>query len=196
MAKTNINGLKKNADTAQAIIAMINTSSETGHLIADSEIVLRVIKEQQLTTLSSSPETEVGSILNKIVEVDHEIFFLAGLDGSRLYYTSRFMTEAYAVMLLHKRDDHFHLIAEVVRQNSKSYPRPVPLDMFCEKPFEFTNQEVMDSLALMSKDNSYGDIVKTTTSTSRIFLYSLLHLEPEHASMLAEWFDVGRSNNP
>jgi hypothetical protein len=27
-------------------------------------------------------------------------------------------------------------------------------------------------------------------------LYSALHLEPEYASMLAEWLDVGQFNNP
>jgi hypothetical protein len=48
----------------------------------------------------------------------------------------------------------------------------------------------------MSAQDEYRDIEPTTTSTSRVFLYSTLHLEPEHASMLAEWFDVGQSNNP
>ena len=48
----------------------------------------------------------------------------------------------------------------------------------------------------MGGEEEYRDIVSTTTSTSRVFLYSTLHLEPDHASMLAEWLDVGQSNNP
>jgi aldehyde:ferredoxin oxidoreductase len=40
------------------------------------------------------------------------------------------------------------------------------------------------------------DIVQTTTSTCRIFLCSTLHPEREHASMLAEWLDMGQFENP
>jgi hypothetical protein len=196
MVKTNINVQIKKDDAVQAIISMINNSSENGHLISYSEICMLTNKDQPLTMHSTNPEKEVGSLLHNILEAEHEIRSLQAHDGTKLYYSSRFMTETYAVMLLQKRDDHFQLIAEIVRQNSMAYPRPVPLEMFCEKPFDFTNQEVMDSLALMSKNEAYCDIHKTTTSTCRIFLYSSLHLESEHAAMLAEWFDVGRSINP
>jgi hypothetical protein len=48
----------------------------------------------------------------------------------------------------------------------------------------------------MAAEEEYRDILPTTTSASRIFLYSTLHLEPEYASMLAEWLDVGQFNNP
>jgi hypothetical protein len=36
----------------------------------------------------------------------------------------------------------------------------------------------------------------TMTSASSVFLYSTLYLEPAHASMLAEWLDVGQFDNP
>jgi hypothetical protein len=29
-----------------------------------------------------------------------------------------------------------------------------------------------------------------------VFLYSTRHLDPDHASMLAEWLDVGQYRNP
>jgi hypothetical protein len=106
------------------------------------------------------------------------------------------MTEAYARILLQNQGDRLRLIAEIVRQNSAAYPRPVPLDLFTHPPFDLTPQEVLNGLEGMSVQDEYGDIEPTTTSTSRVFLYSTLHLDPEYASMLAEWFDVGQSNNP
>ena len=68
--------------------------------------------------------------------------------------------------------------------------------MFTHPPFDLTREQVMDSLGRMSGREEYRDIASTTTSASTVFLYSTLHLEPEHASMLAEWFDVGQAQNP
>jgi hypothetical protein len=48
----------------------------------------------------------------------------------------------------------------------------------------------------MSGTADYSDIEQTTTWTGCVFLYSTRHLEPDHASMLAEWIDVGQLNNP
>jgi hypothetical protein len=48
----------------------------------------------------------------------------------------------------------------------------------------------------MQGEKEYLDIASTTTSSSRVFLYSTLHLEPDHAEMLAEWLDVGQFENP
>jgi hypothetical protein len=44
--------------------------------------------------------------------------------------------------------------------------------------------------------DEFNDIRQTTTSSHTIFLYSTLHLEPDHATMLAEWLDVGQFENP
>jgi hypothetical protein len=106
------------------------------------------------------------------------------------------MTGAYAGILLQKQGDPLRLIAEIVRQNSAAYPRPVPLDLFTQPPFGLALQDVLNDLERMSVRDEYRDIEPTTTSTSRVFLYSTLHLDSEHASMLAEWFDVGQSDNP
>jgi hypothetical protein len=48
----------------------------------------------------------------------------------------------------------------------------------------------------MRAEERYLDIASTTTSSPRVFLYSTMHLEPDHAAMLAEWLDVGQFENP
>ena len=138
----------------------------------------------------------MGNILKKVVDENEDVRELTAQDGSRRYYSSHFMTEAYAIILLQKQGDLLRLIAESVRQNSAIYPRPVPLDIFTRPPFDLTRQEVLNCLERMATEEEYRDIVPTTTSASGVFLYSTLHLEPDHASMLAEWLDVGQFNNP
>ena len=181
---------------AKAMVAMIRQASEAGQLIAESEILRRVAEQHLLTSPAANPAEEAGNVLKKIVDGSEDVHELTAQDGSRQYYSSQFMTQSYAMILLQKQGNPLRLIAEIVRQNSEVYPRPVPLDLFTQPPFDLTHQEVLNDLERMAAEEEYRDIVRTTTSASMVFLYSTLHLEPEHASMLAEWIDVGQSNNP
>ncbi len=194
VVETNIG--KEGEAAARAIAAMIRQSSEASQLIAESEILRRMADQHLLISQEADPAEEAGKILKKVVEGSEDLHELAAQDGSRRYYSSHFMTETYAMILLQKLGDPLRLIAETVRENSAVYPRPVPLDIFTQPPFDLTRQEVLNDLERMAAEEEYRDIVPTTTSASRVFLYSTLHLEPEYASMLAEWLDVGQFNNP
>jgi hypothetical protein len=88
------------------------------------------------------------------------------------------------------------LIAEIVRENSALYPRPIPMDTFKNSPFELTQEEILACLQKISGQEDYQDIARTTTSAGTVFLYSSRHLDQGYASMLAEWLDVGQFNNP
>jgi hypothetical protein len=48
----------------------------------------------------------------------------------------------------------------------------------------------------MGEQEEFQDIALATTSMGRVYLYSTHHLEPDYASTLAEWLDVGQANNP
>jgi len=194
VVETNIG--KEGEAAARAIAAMIRQSSEASQLIAEAEILRRMADQHLLISQAADPAEEVGDILKKVVDGSEDLHELAAQDGSRRYYSSHFMTETYAMILLQKQGDPLRLIAETVRENSAVYPRPVPLDIFTQPPFDLTRQEVLNDLERMAAEDEYRDIVPTTTSASRVFLYSTLHLEPEYASMLAEWLDVGQFNNP
>jgi hypothetical protein len=189
--------MEKEAEAAERSIAlMIRKSSEAGQLISEAEILRRVAEECILTPSETDPAEEVGSILRKVVGRSEDLHELSAGDGSRHYYSSQFMTKAYAWILLQKQGDPLRLIASIVRENSALYPRPVPLDIFTQPPFGLSRQEVLNDLDRMAAEEEYRDILPTTTSASRVFLYSTLHLGPEHASMLAEWLDVGQFENP
>jgi len=194
-------GVEKNmgqeAETAERSIArLIRKSSEEGQLISEAEILRRAVDQGLLTSPPAHPAQEAGSILREVARQSGDLHELSAGDGSRHFYSSQFMTQAYALILLQKQGDPLHLIASVVRENSALYPRPVPLDIFTQPPFGLSRQEVLNDLNRMAAEEEYQDIIPTTTSASRVFLYSTLHLDPEHASMLAEWLDVGQFENP
>ena len=193
MDETNM--VKEEETAGRKITAMIRQSSEAGQLISESEIHRREADQHLVISRATDP-AEDANILKKIVEKSEDLHELAVQDGSRRYYSSNFMTGAYAMILLQKQGDPLRLIAESIRQSSEFYPRPVPLDIFTQPPFDFPLPEVLSYLEQMGTEEEYRDILQTTTSTSTVFLYSALHLEPEHASMLAEWLDVGQFDNP
>ncbi len=191
-----LHGMKRDTTGSQAIADMIRKKSEAGQLITKSEILCRAVDPNLSPSPATDPAEEVGNVLKKLIDENEDLHELAAADGSQRYYSSRFMTAAYARILLQKQGDPRQLIAEIVRQNSAFYPRPVPCDVFERPPFGLTPQEVLNFLEQMAAAAEYHDIQKTVTSASTVFLYSTHHLDPDHAAMLAEWLDVGQSNNP
>jgi hypothetical protein len=194
IAKANFKKERKVA--AQAVAAMIRQSSEAGQLLADSEILRRVAEQYRLLAPGANGTEEGGRILREGLEENGDLRALAAPDGTQRYYSYLFMTEAYAAILVRKEGDPLRLIAETVREDSADYPRPVPVDLFTQPPFAFAGQEIRSFLERMATEEEYRDIAVTTTSASRMFLYSSLYLEADYASMLAEWIDVGQLENP
>ena len=121
---------------------------------------------------------------------------VGGAAAERRFYSSQFMTKAYAGLLLRKEGEPLVLIAETVRENSALYPRPLPLGAFEQPPFSLTRAEILDCLGRMAAQDAYRDIARTRTSAGNEYLYSTAHLEPDYASSLAQWIDVGQYDNP
>ena len=180
----------------QTIAAFVRKAGEEGRLISESEILCEVAGANLLPPASPDAAREAKSLLKQALDENEDLRELTAPNGSLDYYSSEFMTEAFARILSLKRGGPRQLIAEVVRQNSALYPRPVPLDTFTQAPFNYSSGEILDELEQMRAEEGYRDIASTTTSSPRVFLYSTLYLEPDHAAMLAEWLDVGQFENP
>jgi hypothetical protein len=199
-ARTTMEGPGKDDGTlrgdaaAEMAAAVIRERSAAEQVVSTSEI-LSVVEERLTPPDTDTTGDDISMLLTRLVQENEDLHSLAGA-GSHWYYSSRSMTEAYAKILLHKLEGPLRLIAETVRQNSCAYQRPVPLYIFTEPPFCLTHHQILDCLATMAATEGYEDIATTTTSASGIYLYSTSHLEAEHAVMLAEWFDVGQSENP
>ena len=187
---------QETAEPQSLIAAMVRQQSEAGELISDSEILTRLANEYPPPGQGPWPAERLMRVLEETIDGNEDLCELEAGDGSRLYYSSRFMTQTYAAILIQKQGDPRRLISECVRQNSAAYPRPISLDIFTQPPFDLTLEQVLDCLTRMASEEEYRDIASTSTSESTLFLYSTLYLEPDHASMLAEWLDVGQLSNP
>ena len=156
--------------------------SEAGRLISGAGILHR-LADQDRCPLQTE---EFGGFLSKTADGNEDLHELAAGDGPRHYYSSLFMTGAYAAILLQKQGDPLRLIVETVRQNSADYNRPVPLDIFTQSPFDLTQQGVLNDLERLEAMEEFCDIARTTKSASSVFLYSTLYLEPGHACRMAQ----------
>ena len=181
--------------TVIAITDFIRRRSEAGQLVT-AEDLYREFLRMGLLTEKENPLPELEALLKETVKQNEEVKEILDGKGLSHYYSVQSMAETYARILIQREGDPLLLMAEVIRENSRRYPRPVPLTIFEESPFELTPEQILFCLKKMAGEEDYQDIEQTTTSIGTVFLYSRQHLEPDHAAMLAEWLDVGQSNNP
>jgi len=178
------------------IVESIRKKSQTGQLASENHIFQELLNRGILKRDREESEHLFKEASEEALNRYEDLEKLPGKGEGLRLYSSQYMTESYTRILLQKETDLLLLIAEVVRENSSIYPRPVPLHLFGDSPFNLTQGELQSYLEQMAKEEGYRDIKQTTTSTGNVFLFSSLHLEPDYASMLAEWFDVGQFNNP
>ena len=178
----------------RAIAEIVRGKSQAGQLISQNEILQKLLEQGLIK--EEGVQDILGTLLEKALEENGDVIKLHIGGGEPYFFSSQFMSESFARILVQKRADPMRLIAEIVRENSAIYPRPVPLDMFRHSPFHLTAEEIQAYLVQMAKQDKYADIKQTTSSIGTVFLYSTLHLDSSYASMLAEWVDVGQANNP
>ena len=88
------------------------------------------------------------------------------------------------------------LIAETVRSDSATYPRPTPVDAFAMEAFRLPAEAVTAAVEQLAADKRYEDIKPVRASDGSLFLFSTKSLEPAHARSLAEWTAVKQFENP
>jgi hypothetical protein len=188
-------GTGHRATLKEKAAAIIREKSAALQLISSSEISALLADESLSPSDGDQKSAAIAAILRQLVHETDDLQMLSGT-GSRCYYSAHYMTDTYAIILLRKRDGPLRLIAETVRQYACTYQRPVSLDIFTGPPFNLTRHQVLDCLTAMAAAEGCDDILTTSTSANGIYLYSTSHMEAEHAAMLAEWLDVGQSDNP
>ena len=176
------------------IAKIIREKSETGQLVQLEEILKKVAEHGLPKSETPGHGANLEAILTEVVKENEDLKEVSGKNGVPHYYSSLSLSDTYAGILIRNEEDS--LIAEIVRENSKIYPRPVPIDIFRESPFDLAQGEILESMRRMGQDPEYQDIAQTITSIGTIFLFSSRHLDPVYASTLAEWVDVGQVNNP
>ncbi len=181
---------------ARAVAEMIRKKSEAGELLRQDDLARGLLERAILPAEEEERKRRLDALVERALDGNADLVKLHVEEREPRYFSSRFMTEAYARILVGKESDPLLLIADIVRENSAVYPRPVPMAMFTGSPFDLSCKEIQDCLERMAGQEEYNDIRQTETSIGSVFLYSTSHLEPNYASMLAEWLDVGQARNP
>jgi hypothetical protein len=195
--KTVSEGVKgKSGDVGPPIANFIRAKSEAGQVVTSREIFEALANQGILKPASVEQLQQFDAFLKGAIEDNGDLKEISDGKGNFRYYSTRSMAEPYAKILSRKGENPVLLMAEVIRENSRRYPRPVPLELFEDPPFDLTPEEIVSCLKEMAEGKDYQDIAQTTSSIGTVFLFSKLHLEPDYASMLAEWIDVGQAKSP
>ena len=181
---------------SQGMMQVVRHRSGQGQLATEEDFLEELVA---LNLLEGSPpemRATLAEVLAAAKSTGGDLREIQDQRGERRYYSTQFMTDMYAGLLVRREGDPLQLIAEIVRENSSLYPRPFPVGGFERPPFGMSREEIGQCLAQMAGLDAYQDIAQTTTSAGNSFLYSKAHLDPDYAATLAEWIDVGQHDNP
>ncbi|MDO4436542.1 MAG: hypothetical protein Q4B77_01110 [Coriobacteriaceae bacterium] len=125
-----------------------------------------------------------------------DIVILRG--ASTVYlYSKPLMSHSFAHALFNTAEgDDLATFADVVRTESKLYPRPVAASDFLNQPYLWSANKVASLFERASESAEYRDIELTKTSLGESYFYSTAHLSSAQATALAEWYGVEKPRNP
>jgi hypothetical protein len=178
----------------QALAEAVREASRAGHLVGRDEL-LAYLSERSLLGPNEPDAPDMEALLTETLATHQELAALTSITGKTLYHAPSLLSRTYA-SILDRKTSPIVLMAEEVRMNSAEYPRPVPLDLFEQSPFDLTPEQIQAGLKTMAENPEFQDITYTTTSTGAVYLFSTRHLERPYAAFLAERADIGLLLNP
>lgn len=111
-------------------------------------------------------------------------------------YDGGVMTDAFARWAyLAAEDDPLATFAFCVREDSRTYPRPMAQSCFANEPLCLSAREVDEIWEQAHGMPEYADIQTVSASNGDVYFYSTDYLGAEHARSLAEWASVERFYN-
>lgn len=143
------------------------------------------------------PELDDLSLNDPLPEPEvTDIVILYGKSGTYLY-SKPIMSHSFAHALFNTAEgDDLATFADVVRTESRVYPRPVSASDFLNQPYLWSADKVAGLFERALNDEAYADIELTKTSLGESFFYSTRHLSPAQGKALAEWYGVEKHRNP
>ena len=136
-----------------------------------------------------------AALLAELLAENDELAVFTAWDGKEYYHYKPQMSSLYA-RILSTANNKMVQIASVVRESSRDYPRPVPLEIFEYPPFLCEAEALQQCLRDMAENAEYADIRFTESSVGTVYLYSTQYLDEDYAAFLAENEDVGAIASP
>lgn len=176
--------------TAESIMAdFVRQHSASGKLVARSVF---------LQPPYSMPETDLTQVLDAMREqaCGADITCVQGAEDA-YFYSTQTMTANYADMCVQVvENDICRAIAEAVRFDCRTYPRPYKVAMLGQPPYHFEPQQITAALTAMETHPDYADIRVVEASNAEPYLFSERFMSYGKAYGLCEWLEVEQYQNP
>ena len=178
----------------------------------------RAFEEQALTYIEEHDHAEAKEVRTKLTapkplsvqlegsdispddplpDVDvSDIALIFGKKGIYLY-SAALMSHSFAhALFLTAEDNDVATFVDVVRTESRVYPRPVAADSFMNPPYLWSRSKTRQVFDQVVAAGTFGDIHVTTTSEGEPYYYSDWYLSDAQGKALAEWYGVEKNLNP
>ena len=124
---------------------------------------------------------------------------IVALTGQYTYYLydRTKMTDSYAHWaFLAAENNPLVTFADLVREDSRTYPRPMAQKSLNNEPFAMDAEAVEAAYNQALCTEGYEDIQRTEASNGDVYYFSTTYLSSRQAEALAEWASVERVANP
>lgn len=102
---------------------------------------------------------------------------------------------AHALFITTENDD-FSTFIDVVRTESRVYPRPVSILDFMNPPYLWSIEKTRSLFESIGDEEAFADIHSCKTSLDETFFYSTRFLSDAQGKALAEFYGVEKGRNP
>ncbi|WP_410674559.1 YdhW family putative oxidoreductase system protein [Citrobacter braakii] len=167
----------------------IRQHSASGQLVARSVFLLPPY---------SVPETDLSALLDVLGQDANgaDITCVQGAEEA-YFYSTQTMTANYVDMCVQVvENDICRAIAEAVRFDCRTYPRPYKVAMLTQPPYRFESQQIAAALTAMETHPDYADIRTVESSNAEPYLFSERFMSYGKAYGLCEWLEVEQYQNP
>ncbi len=187
-------------DASAKVLADETQTAIADKVRKDSEDTVRLTAAQSLAELFPhlTPE-QVEKYLAEMGDKDkfQDVKQLTGPNGVLWLYSEQGMTSNYATLLARvEARDPCRTIAETVREESRTYPRPTKVTLFYNEVFQIDGVNLESFVERTLQEPEYKDIKKIVASTGAVYLYSDLYMPAGQAEYLVEWEEIGKYKNP
>lgn len=153
----------------------------------------------QLRETWDAPDDDAFDALLERINADTacaDIVFITHHD-TRYYYSARHMSHNYACILVFTHEqDACATLAETVRFECQTYPRPYQVRMLTLPPYRFDEDKIESALRFLAQSDAYCDIHRVQASNGEPYLFSDRFMSYGKAQGLCEWIEVEQYENP
>lgn len=180
--------------TAAQFEEMLTSYIEDGEHAEDAPVVGRVEAPKPLEVQLEGKDVDPDEPLPEPSVED--IALIYGKRGTYLYSVA-LMSHSFAhALFLSAENDDLTTFVDVVRTESRVYPRPVSETSFINAPYLWPTTKTAEVFKKASESGSFNDLHKTSASSGEAYYYSDLYLSEAQAKSLAEWYGVEKKMNP